>query len=183
MKRDRAKIVVMVAIEIGVFAHSRKKVQSTIYHVFESIFGECTLKITDISLIYHRAVLREVPSNPWPPHNCLLYPAKLSFLRHFGVNLHPNFWIGLFWGDMQKGQNQFIARLFGLAAQAGMRSICLTLPTCLLPGLFATEPGGLGTIDIWMDFPCRRLSCIIKKRWRLSGTDIFCNRTPLYDRK
>ena len=91
--------------------------------------------------------------------------------------------LGFFGGICKKGQNQFIARLFGLAAQARIRSICLTLPTCLLPGLFATEPAGLVTVDIWMDFPCRQLSCIIKKTWRLSGTDIFCYRTSLYDRK
>ena len=49
---------------LGVFARSLKMVQSTIYHAFESIFGKCTLIITEISLIYHHSVLQEFPVNP-----------------------------------------------------------------------------------------------------------------------
>jgi hypothetical protein len=49
---------------MGVFAQSLKKVQSTIYHAFASIFGEYTPKITDISLIYHHSVFKEGPIDP-----------------------------------------------------------------------------------------------------------------------
>jgi hypothetical protein len=49
---------------VGVFAQSLKKVQSTIYHAFASIFGEYSPKITDISLIYHHFVFKEGPIDP-----------------------------------------------------------------------------------------------------------------------